>query len=153
VADPSKVWIGMEYFCYDRDPIWKLSDEEMTRLAIGELAKIGIIAADDVRDSTVLRVEKAYPAYFGAYERFSEVRQYVDSIENLFLVGRNGMHKYNNQDHSMLTAMVAVDNIAAGIVDKSNLWNVNTEQEYHEQSQQPEQAAAEAPELQAAKAA
>jgi protoporphyrinogen oxidase len=152
VADPSKVWIGMEYFCYDKDPIWKLSDEDMTRLAVGELEKIGIIAAGDVRDSTVLRVEKAYPAYFGAYERFSEVREYVDSLENLFLVGRNGMHKYNNQDHSMLTAMVAVDNIAAGIIDKSNLWNVNTEQEYHEQNQQPETTAREIPELQVAKA-
>jgi protoporphyrinogen oxidase len=152
VADPSKVWIGMEYFCYDRDPIWKLSDADMTRLAIGELEKIAILAAADVRDSTVLRVEKAYPAYFGAYERFSEVRDYVDSLENLFLVGRNGMHKYNNQDHSMLTAMVAVDNIAAGIVDKSNLWDVNTEQQYHEQSRQPEKAAEETSELQAAKA-
>jgi protoporphyrinogen oxidase len=152
VADLSKVWIGMEYFCYDSDPIWKLPDEEMTRLAIGELEKIGIIKAADVRDSTVLHVEKAYPAYFGAYERFAEVRQYVDSIENLFLVGRNGMHKYNNQDHSMLTAMVAVDNIAAGIVDKANLWNVNTEQDYHEESQQP-QATKTVAELQTANSA
>ncbi len=95
---------------------------------------------------------KTYPAYFGAYERFSEVREYVDSLENLFLVGRNGMHKYNNQDHSMLTAMVAVDNIAAGIVDKSNLWDVNTEQEYHEQSRQP-QIAEKTPDMQVAKAA
>jgi len=138
VADPSKVWIGMEYFCYETDPIWRQSDEEMTRLAIGELEKIGIIRSVDVRDSTVLRMPKTYPAYFGAYERFGEVREYVDSLENLFLVGRNGMHKYNNQDHSMLTAMVAVDNIAAGITDKANLWDVNTEQEYHEHSRQPE---------------
>jgi hypothetical protein len=75
---------------------------------------------------------KTYPAYFGLYERFSEVRDYVDRISNLFLVGRNGMHKYNNQDHSMLTAMTAVDNIIAGRTDKSNLWDVNTEQDYHE---------------------
>ena len=136
VADPTKVWVGMEYFCYETDSLWKMPDSEMTKLAINELEKIGIIDHHDVRDSTVIRMPKTYPAYFGAYERFAEVREYVDSIENLFLVGRNGMHKYNNQDHSMLTAMVAVDNIAAGIVDKSNIWAVNTEQEYHEQSNQ-----------------
>ena len=78
------------------------------------------------------RVPKTYPAYFGTYDRFDEIIRYMDRFENLFLVGRNGMHKYNNQDHSMLTAMVAVDNILAGITDKSNLWEINTEQEYHE---------------------
>jgi hypothetical protein len=75
---------------------------------------------------------KTYPAYFGTYDRFEEIKAYVNTIENLFLIGRNGMHKYNNQDHSMLTAMVAVDNIAFGIKDKSNLWSINTEEEYHE---------------------
>jgi UDP-galactopyranose mutase len=76
---------------------------------------------------------KTYPAYFGTYDRFDTIRAYTDRIENLFLVGRNGMHKYNNQDHSMLTAMTAVDNIAKGITDKSNLWTINTEMEYHEE--------------------
>jgi UDP-galactopyranose mutase len=76
---------------------------------------------------------KTYPAYFGTYDEFHKVRDFVDAIENLFLVGRNGMHKYNNQDHSMLTAMTAVDNIAAGRTDKSNIWDVNAEQEYHEE--------------------
>jgi hypothetical protein len=76
---------------------------------------------------------KAYPAYFGTYGRFNEIRQYLDGFENLFLVGRNGMHKYNNQDHSMLTAMVAVDNLVSGCTDKSAVWEVNTEMEYHEQ--------------------
>jgi hypothetical protein len=80
----------------------------------------------------VIRVPKTYPAYFGAYKDFDKIRTFVDKIDNLFLIGRNGMHKYNNQDHSMLTAMIAVDNIAAGITDKSNLWEVNTEMEYHE---------------------
>jgi protoporphyrinogen oxidase len=78
-------------------------------------------------------MEKTYPAYFGTYNRFAEIRDYVDRYENLFLVGRNGMHRYNNQDHSMLTAMMAVDNIAAGIEDKSALWDVNTDTDYHEE--------------------
>ena len=83
-------------------------------------------------DATVIRMPKTYPAYFGTYDRFDEVRRFVDRYENLYLLGRNGMHRYNNQDHSMLTAMVAVDNIIAGVSDKSNVWTVNTEQEYHE---------------------
>jgi protoporphyrinogen oxidase len=136
VADPEKVWVGMEYFCYETDDLWRKPDNEMTQLAIAELEKIGIIHSSDVRDSTVIRMPKTYPAYFGAYDRFAEVREYVDAIENLFLVGRNGMHKYNNQDHSMLTAMVSVDNIIAGRVDKANIWAVNTEQEYHEETEQ-----------------
>jgi protoporphyrinogen oxidase len=133
VADPSKVWIGLEYFCYQTDDLWRMSDEEIIRFATGELAKIGIIRASDVRDGHVVRVPKTYPAYFGTYDRFDEIRHWVDRFENLFLVGRNGMHKYNNQDHSMLTAMTAVDNILAGITDKSTLWEINTEQDYHEE--------------------
>ena len=100
--------------------------------------KIGIIRQCDVLDATVARMEKAYPAYFGSYERFGEIRQYVDRFENLFLIGRNGMHRYNNQDHSMLTAMMAVDNIIAGKTDKAALWEVNTEMDYHEEKTAPE---------------
>lgn len=132
VADQSKVWIGMEYFCYDTDALWKMADDELIAFAKKELASIGIIEESEVVDATVLRVEKTYPAYFGTYDRFDILRAYLDQFENLFLIGRNGMHKYNNQDHSMLTAMVAVDNICAGRVDKTNIWAVNTEQEYHE---------------------
>ena len=132
VADPSKAWIGLEYFCYDTDPIWNKPDEEIAKFAIGEVAKIGILNADEVRDSCVFRVPKTYPAYFGTYDRFDEIIRYMDRFENLFLVGRNGMHKYNNQDHSMLTAMVAVENICNGVKDKQNLWEINTEQDYHE---------------------
>ena len=135
VADPSKVWVGLEYFCYEADELWKKSDAEMKDLAIAEMEKIGILSRDDVRDGVVIHVPKTYPAYFGIYDRFNEVREYVDGFENLFLVGRNGMHKYNNQDHSMLTAMTAVDNIIEGRVDKSNIWAVNTEGEYHEEKQ------------------
>jgi protoporphyrinogen oxidase len=132
VADSSKVWLGAEYFCYEGDELWTRSEESMAKLAADELAKIDIIDSQDVRDTVVVRMAKTYPAYFGHYERFQEVRDYVDGIANLFLVGRNGMHKYNNQDHSMLTAMTAVDNILAGCTDKANLWEVNTEQDYHE---------------------
>ncbi|WP_263367258.1 NAD(P)/FAD-dependent oxidoreductase [Edaphobacter bradus] len=133
VADPSKVWIGLEYFCYDTDDLWKMPDEDLKRFAIAEVAKIGILNAEDVSDGHVVRVPKTYPAYFGTYDRFDELRQFTDSFENLFLVGRNGMHKYNNQDHSMLTAMAVVDGIVAGHVDKAALWSINTEQEYHEE--------------------
>jgi protoporphyrinogen oxidase len=105
----------------------------LKRFAIAEIAKIGIVNAEDVRDGNVVRVPKTYPAYFGTYDRFDELREFTDRFENLFLVGRNGMHKYNNQDHSMLTAMAVVDGIAAGRVDKAALWGINTEQEYHEE--------------------
>jgi protoporphyrinogen oxidase len=133
VADSSKVWIGLEYFCYETDNLWKMEDEALKRFAIAEVAKIGILDADAVSDGYVVRVPKTYPAYFGTYDRFEELREYTDSFSNLFLVGRNGMHKYNNQDHSMLTAMSVVDGLVTGGVDKAMLWGINTEQEYHEE--------------------
>lgn len=133
VPDPSKVWLGLEYFCNQGDRLWNLSDEELIRLGSEELSKIGIIEAGDVLDGTVVRMEKTYPAYFGTYSRFEELRRYLDRYENLFLIGRNGMHRYNNQDHSMLAAMVAVDNIVSGVRSKDNIWAVNTEQEYIEE--------------------
>ena len=132
VANPDNVWIGLEYFCYETDDIWKKSDADMIEFAKAEIEKIGIIHREDVLDACVIRVPKTYPAYFGAYERFDEVKDYISQFDNLFLVGRNGMHKYNNQDHSMLTAMTAVDNIIEGRVDKANIWALNTEMEYHE---------------------
>jgi protoporphyrinogen oxidase len=138
VAQEGTVWLGVEYFCNEGDALWSLSDDDMKKLAVEELAKIDIIEASTVLDGTVIRVPKTYPAYFGTYNRFDELRAYVDSVPNLFLIGRNGMHRYNNQDHSMLTAMVAVDNIIAGREDKSNIWDVNTEMEYHETSENKE---------------
>jgi protoporphyrinogen oxidase len=133
VSDPTKVWIGLEYFCYETDPLWKMEDEALKQFAIAEVAKIGLLDAEAVSDSHVVRVPKTYPAYFGTYERFSELKTWTDSFENLFLVGRNGMHKYNNQDHSMLTAMTVVDGLCAGYVNKAALWEINTEQDYHEE--------------------
>jgi protoporphyrinogen oxidase len=135
VANPDHIWIGMEYFCNEGDPLWKMDDAALKELAIDELASIDIIDTKDVLDSTVLRMEKAYPAYFGTYDHFDELRRYTDQFQNLFLIGRNGMHKYNNSDHSMLTAMTAVDNIIAGRTDKSNIWDINTEMEYHEEKE------------------
>lgn len=133
VNDPDTIWIGMEYFCNVTDDFWKQSDEQIKLEAISELQKMGLAEKKDVLDATVLRMEKTYPAYWGTYERFDELRRFTDQYKNLFLVGRNGMHKYNNADHSMLTAMVSVDNIISGIAGKENIWSINTEQEYHEE--------------------
>jgi protoporphyrinogen oxidase len=132
VADPTKVWLGLEYFCYDTDALWSMTDEALQTFAVRELETLGILRAEHVLDAHVVRVPKAYPAYFGTYDRFDELRAWVDGFENLFLMGRNGMHKYNNQDHSMLTAMEIVDGMVAGTVNKSAVWAVNTGQEYHE---------------------
>ncbi len=132
LKDEDKVWIGMEYFVNEGDELWSMKDEDMTKLGVEELSSIGIIDEKDVVDRTVIRVKKTYPAYFGTYGEFDKVRNFVDGFPNLFLVGRNGMHRYNNQDHSMLTAMTAVENIIEGRKDKDNIWDVNVEKEYHE---------------------
>jgi protoporphyrinogen oxidase len=133
IENKDKIWIGLEYFCNETDAIWKLPNEQMAELAIGEVGKIGILNPEDVEDFHVVHVPKTYPAYFGTYDRFDVVRNYVNQFDNLFLIGRNGMHKYNNQDHSMLTAMTAVENIANGVKSKDNIWAINTEMDYHEE--------------------
>jgi protoporphyrinogen oxidase len=133
VADPSKVWIGLEYFCNEGDALWQRDDNQLIQLAKEELASMNILDPENVLDATVIRMPKTYPAYFGSYDRFSEVISWANEFNNLFLVGRNGMHKYNNQDHSMLTAMTAVDNIIGNVRSRDNLWALNTEQEYHEE--------------------
>ena len=132
VSDTNTYWIGAEYFCNEGDAINNMSDIEMSAIAVNELAEIGMIDKADFLDSIVIRMPKTYPAYFGTYSRFSEVREYLDGFENLFLVGRNGMHKYNNQDHSMLTAITAVDNIKNNVPSRGNIWEINTEDEYNE---------------------
>jgi protoporphyrinogen oxidase len=132
VKDPSKYWIGMEYFANEGDDLWNLSERVFSKMAIGELEKIGIAKKSNVLDSVVIKVQKAYPAYFGTYNKFSELRAWLDSIDNLFLIGRNGMHKYNNMDHSMLSALEAVKAIHNDSKDKSAIWNVNSEEDYHE---------------------
>lgn len=133
VKDDSKTWIGLEYFCNEGDELWNMQDSEFKQFAIDELEKIDIIDKDAVLDSVVIRVPKTYPAYFGAYEKFDIIRKFTDKFKNLFLIGRNGMHRYNNMDHSMLTAMTAVENIINNVNSKDNLWHINAEDEYHEE--------------------
>jgi len=135
VADPATIWLGLEYFCSEGDALWNMRDAAFIEFASGELAQIGLIDPADVLDGTVVRVRKAYPAYFGEYAHIGEVREYLDRFPNLFAVGRNGMHRYNNQDHSMLAAKAAVDCIIEGSVDKAALWSVNAEDDYHESAE------------------
>jgi len=133
VADrKNTTWIGLEYFVNEGGDLWIKPDQELIDFGIGEMEKIHFLRREDVLDACVLRVPKAYPAYFGSYDQLHVVRDYVRTIPNLFLIGRNGMHRYNNQDHSMLTAMHAVDNILAGQEDDLNIWEVNVEMVYHE---------------------
>lgn len=134
VNDPENtVWLGLEYFCSEGDSLWSMNDDEFSRMAAGELVKMGMIESpDDVIDSHIERVKKAYPAYFDTYAYMNELRRFLDGITNLYCVGRNGQHRYNNIDHSMCTAFEAVKSILSGNNDKSNIWNVNTEKEYHE---------------------
>jgi len=127
------VWIGLEYFCDEGDEMWNMPPEDFIRFAIDELVKIDILDKEDVLDATQLHVKKAYPAYFGTYKDFALVKDYLNQFDNLFCIGRNGQHRYNNMDHSMLTAMEAVNLIKTGSNDKTILWNVNSEQEYHEE--------------------
>ena len=140
VADPETVSLGLEYFCTEGDELWSMPDSAFLRFASGELEKIGLIDVREVMDGMVVRVPKAYPAYFGAYPRISHVRGYLNGIRNLFAIGRNGMHRYNNQDHSMLAAREAVDCLVSGSTDKAAIWAVNSEDEYHETSRPPGQA-------------
>jgi protoporphyrinogen oxidase len=132
VADPNTIWLGLEYFCAEGDALWNMRDPAFLDFASAELARIGLIEPGDVLDGTVVRVPKAYPAYFGAYSEIGIVRDFLNQFSNLFPVGRNGMHRYNNQDHSMLAAKAAVDGIVSGSCDKASLWSVNVEDEYHE---------------------
>ena len=134
VQNPAEnVWVGLEYFCNEGDEMWCAKDEDFIAKAIKELISVGVIENEDaVLDSTLIRVKKAYPAYFGTYAEFDKVKDYLNTLENLYCVGRNGQHRYNNMDHSMVTSMVACESIINGNTDKTDLWNVNTEKAYHE---------------------
>ena len=111
-----------------------MKDADFTDMAVKELVSMGIVEKDDIMDEICLKVKKAYPAYFGSYRDFAKVRRYLDGIGNLYCIGRNGQHRYNNMDHSMLTAIEAVRSITGGTGDKEAVWNVNTEESYHEQN-------------------
>jgi protoporphyrinogen oxidase len=129
VKDPDTIWLGLEYFCNEGDELWSMVDDEFSDFAVTELVHVGMIEKEDVLDTTVVRMKKTYPAYFGTYDDFHVIKEFTDKIENLFLIGRNGMHKYNNADHSMLTAMVAVENIINNNPSKENIWQVNASEE------------------------
>lgn len=136
VRDPEHtVWIGLEYFCNEGDDFWNMGDRERSRFAVGELLKMGVIRRDQkILDYHVEKVKKAYPAYFDTYAQMQELVEYLDGFGNLYCIGRNGQHRYNNMDHSMATAFEAVDNIFHNRTEKNNIWNVNTEKQYHERA-------------------
>ena len=127
------MWVGLEYFCTEGDEMWNMPQNDFIKMAINELVKIDIIDREDVLDACHVRIKKAYPAYYGAYYELDIVKNFLNTIPNLFCLGRNGQHRYNNMDHSMATAFEAVRNIKTGnLTNKDNIWNVNTETEYHE---------------------
>lgn len=136
VKDPQNtVWVGLEYFCAEGDAFWNMSEQECVDFAVKELKSMGVIDADArVLDSHREKVQKAYPAYFDTYDRMGELVEYLDTFENLYCVGRNGQHRYNNMDHSMVTSFETVSNILSGKKTKENIWSVNTEAEYHEEN-------------------
>ena len=131
------VWVGLEYFCNEGDEMWSMTDDAFAAMAIGEMVKVGLIGdVKEVEDYHVERVKKAYPAYFDTYAEMDTLREYLNTIPNLYLVGRNGQHRYNNIDHSMCTAFETVKNLLSGETNKDNIWNVNTEKAYHETKQE-----------------
>ena len=134
VRDPDTVWVGMEYFCSEGDALWRAADNELIGRAVGEMRALKLAEPADHLDAVVIRAPKAYPGYFGSFSRFGELREYLDGFANLYLVGRNGMHRYNNQDHSMLSARLAVEAVLKGSSDKSAIWNVNIDDEYLEET-------------------
>ena len=128
------VWMGLEYFCNEGDELWSMKDEDFAALGVREMVNLNLITSkNNVKDTHVERVKKAYPAYFDTYHEIDTLIAYLNTIPNLYCVGRNGQHRYNNIDHSMCTSFETVKNIINGVTDKSNIWSVNTEQEYHEE--------------------
>jgi protoporphyrinogen oxidase len=151
VPDPDKACVGLEYFCFVGGDLWTMDDSELVALATSELQELGLVRSEQVERGFVMRVPKAYPIYDAEYsERVATIRAWLDTIDNLQQVGRNGLHRYNNSDHSMLTAMRAVDNVLVGV--GHDLWAVNVESSYHEEDvpdEQPYRNAPETPELEA----
>ena len=134
VKDKNCYSLGLEYFCDEGDKLWNLTDDEFYEFAVKELEKMNIVHTSDIVLHHVERVKKAYPAYFDSYQYIDDVKDYLDTIVNLYCIGRNGQHHYNNMDHSMLTAIEAINNIISGKDTKENIWNVNTEKEYMEET-------------------
>ncbi len=130
----SRVWLGLEYFCTEGDDFWNMKERDCVKFATTELIKMGIISDTAVIDAHVEKIKKAYPAYFDTYKDIDKLIKYLNKFDNLYCVGRNGQHRYNNMDHSMVTSFETVNNILNDVKDKSNIWNVNTEKEYHEEN-------------------
>jgi hypothetical protein len=132
VPDQSKTSLGLEYFCNEGDEVWNMADADLIELGKREIERVGLARYADVEDGCVFRVPKAYPVYDSDYRQYlAIVRQFVDGLENLQTIGRNGLHRYNNQDHAMMTGMLAVRNLVLG--ERNDLWSVNTDQAYHEE--------------------
>jgi len=138
VADPDTVWLGLEFFARDDDALWAMSEDALKALAVREMQQLGLADEAELLDATVLRQPKAYPGYFGAaFQRFDELRAWLDGLDNLYLCGRNGMHRYNNQDHSMLSARLAAQAIMngdGGGGGRDAIWAVNIDDDYHEEA-------------------
>lgn len=133
------IWIGLEYFVNEGDEFWNMTEEEFSKVGVEEMIRLGLIdSPDSVIDTHMEKVKKAYPAYFDTYDEIETLTAYLSSIDNLYCVGRNGQHRYNNIDHSMVTSFEAVTNIITGRKDKAPIWNVNTEKEYHEEASKNE---------------
>ena len=133
------IWIGLEYFVNEGDEFWNMTEEQFSAFGVQEMVNLGLIDSPDVvLDTHMEKVKKAYPAYFDTYDEMDKLVEYLKSIDNLYCVGRNGQHRYNNIDHSMVTSFETVKNILSGEKDKSNIWSVNTEQEYHEEAAENE---------------
>ena len=132
VANRKNAFIGMEYMCFEGDELWNKTDAEFRNLGIAELKKLGFITDDDVIATHIVRIKKAYPSYSGVYAEFHKIREFLDSVPNLYVCGRNGMHRYNNMDHSMLSAFEVVNCITQNKTDRSAIWQVNAEERYHE---------------------
>lgn len=131
VKDKNTTWIGLEYFCNEGDELWDMAKEEFINLAISEMIKLNFIKEENLLDSIQIKVKKAYPSYFGSYDKFDNIKEYLNTVDNLYCIGRNGQHRYNNMDHSMMTSFEAVNSLIKN-TNKDKLWNVNTEKDYHE---------------------
>jgi protoporphyrinogen oxidase len=133
VANRNTVWIGLEFFCNEGDTFWKKTDSEIIALASKELTKMNLLSDSDILDGTCIRVKKAYPAYWGSYKQLGSVKNYLCDISNLFCIGRNGLHRYNNMDHSMLTAIASVNSLNDNSISKEDIWKINADDEYGEE--------------------
>ena len=125
VQNDQQTYLAFEYFCGEKDHLWNMSDDDFTNFSVSEAEKLNILSSSDVIFRKSYRIEKAYPAYFGAYSQFSEIKKYLDSYKNLYPIGRNGLHKYINIDHAVLSGIAAADNIAQKMTNKDNIWNID----------------------------